>query len=384
MTDRLDRRSLAALARLGGAAALLLWAPASLAAGSGLLVSGSAYVDYWGIPDKDAAPKAPASFTIDAAIKLGVDVTDDVSFSAKACVSCHGIEFEHISIDYAPASWFNVTAGRLLVPFGEFSQRLDPSGHKTTSAPLIYDMGHMAYGERSAMNLGVIPQPYTDTGVLLYGTKWLGEILQFWYGAYAVSGFKGSNDIDWIAMRQVYYQDNNRQPAYGGRITASFASEPHSFIGDVSFGVSATKGVYDKAEKLGYLMYGADASARVGPFTMRGEYVLRRTDLNPAASGYPYQLVDDWFNKEGWYAELEHPLGKYIAMVYRYDELRRAGAPLPGSSPLLTTDSKIVRYTAGAMITPAQNTFVKLSWERWEPTDFPAFQSYHVGVGGAF
>jgi hypothetical protein len=185
-------------------------------------------------------------------------------------------------------------------------------------------------------------------------------------------------------MRSIYYQDNNSLPGYGGRVALTYSGEPKALVGDVSLGASGTAGKYDKAERLGYLMYGADASMRLGPFTLRGEWAYRKTDLNPDASGYPYQLVDPWFVKEGWYAELEHPLGKYVSMAYRYDELRRVGAPLPGSNAALTPDSSFVRWTAGAMITPTQNLFVKLTYEYWEPTDFPTFQAFHAGLGGAF
>lgn len=370
-------------ARLAAAAALLAAAGAARA-GSGVIVSGSAYVDYWGIPDRAVGARAPQSINIDASLKVGVDVTDDVSFSAKACASCHGIDLEHIAIEYTPKTWFNVQAGRLAVPFGEYSQRVDPSGHKTASAPLIYDMGRMAYGERTAMNLGILPQPYTDTGALVYGTTWLGPVLQLWYGAYGVAGLKGSNDVDWIAMRSVYYQDNNREPAGGARMTLTYASDAGAFFGDVSLGGSFTAGRYDRDARLKYVIWGADASLRLGPFTARGEYAARRTDLDPRASGYPYVLVDPWFKKEGWYAELEHPLGGHLAVVYRYDELRRIGSPLPGAQASLSTDSRITRYTGGLVITPAQAIYVKLSYEYWEARDFSDFHSYHVGMGGAF
>jgi hypothetical protein len=279
-------------------------------------------MDYWGTIE-DVTPRPPQSFSIDASIKMGVDVTDDVSFSAKVCVSCHGIDMEHIYVEFAPKTWFNIQAGRLAVPFGEYSQRVDPSGHKTASAPLIWDMGRMAYGGRSAMNLGILPQPYVDTGVLLYGMKWLGERIQTWYGLYAVSGFRGSNDIDWMGMRSVYYVDNNNEPAVGGRFAVTYSGDPGELVGDFSLGVSGSAGRYDKEAKLEYLLWGADASMRLGPFTLRGEYASRQTDLNPNASGYPYVLVDDWFSKEGWYAELESPLGKWMQLVLRYDSLRR-------------------------------------------------------------
>jgi hypothetical protein len=380
MTDRVRRR--VAPARAAAVAALLLSASAAAAA-EGVMWSGSAYVDYWGTIE-DVDPRPPRSFSIDASIKMGVDVTDDVSFSAKACVSCHGIDMEHLYVEFAPKPWFNLQAGRLAIPFGEYSQRVDPSGHKTATAPLIYDMGRMAYGGRSAMNLAIIPQPYVDTGVLLYGTKWLGDRIQTWYGLYAVSGFRGSNDVDWMAMRSIYYVDNNDEPSVGGRFVMTYSGEPGDVIGDLSVGVSGTAGRYDKGQTLEYYLWGADASVRLGPLTLRAEYATRRTDLNPDASGYPYVLVDDWFNKEGWYAELETPLGKWMALDLRYDELRRLGAPLPGSLPQLTPDSTIVRYTGGLFITPAQSLFVKLTYEYWDPTDFPAFQGYHVGIGGAF
>lgn len=370
-------------ARRVAALLLLVLAPAARGKDSNVQVSGSVYVDYWGIPDKVARDRAPEGVGPEASLKIGVDIHDDLSFSAKACSSCHGFELEHVYLDYQPATWFNVQAGRIPVPFGEYAQRVDPSGHRTASAPLIYDMGRMAYGERTAMNLGIIPQPYTDTGVLVYGVAWLGSKLQVWYGAYGVGGLKGSNDIDWMAMRASPYGDNNNEPAGGARMAITYSSDGEGFIGDISIGGSATAGRYDREAKLAYVMWGVDATMKLGPFTARGEYATRRTDLDPNAT-YRYVMIDDWVNKEGWYAELEHPLGGHLNVVYRYDELRRNGLPLPGASAQLSTDSRIVRYTGGLMITPAQAVFIKASWEYWQPTDFGAFHSWHVGLGGAF
>ncbi|ACG72205.1 conserved hypothetical protein [Anaeromyxobacter sp. K] len=384
MTDLLARpRALRLAARLSLAACLLA-AAAAARAGDGVIVSGSAYVDFWGIPDRSVGRGAPQGLTLDASLKVGVDIHDDLSFTAKACASCHGFEMEHVALEYTPKTWFNVQAGRILVPFGEYSQRADPSGHKPASAPLIYDMGRMAYGARTVMNLGIVPMPYSDTGALAYGVAWLGERLQVWYGLYGVAGLKGSNDVDWMALRTSSYSDNNRELAGGARLALTYSADANAFIGDATLGGSFTGGRYDKDAKLKYLMWGVDASFRLGPFTARGEYAARRTDLDPDATGYRYGLVDDWFEKEGWYGELEHPLGRYLAAVYRFDELRRKGAPLPGASAELSIDSRIQRYTGGLVVTPAQGVFVKLSYEYWDTTDFEDFHSYHVGMGGAF
>jgi hypothetical protein len=364
--------------------ALALLGAASAAAAEGIIFSGSVYVDQWGFPlDREARKRAPQAFAPATSIKVGADVNDDLSFSAKACIGCHGIDLEHVALDFQPRPWFNVQAGRIAVPFGDFSNRIDPTSYKAGSQPLVFDMGRMAYGTRTNMNLGVLPMPYVDTGALLYGVKWLGSKIQAWYGAYAVGGLRGSNDIDWMALRTPPYNDNNGEPAYGGRLALSYSSEPGSFFGDASIGGSYTAGKYDRDAKLGYEAWGADATFRLWKLTLRGEYARRQTDLDPAAS-YPFELKDPFFVKDGFYAELEHPLGKYLGVVYRYEELARKGTPLPGAPAEMTADSRFIRYTGGVAVTPAQNLVVKLSWEYWDTTDFGRFQTYHLGLGGAF
>jgi hypothetical protein len=242
----------------------------------------------------------------------------------------------------------------------------------------------MAYGSRSAMNLGVLPMPYVDTGAMVYGVRWLGSRIQGWYGVYGVSGLRGSNDIDWMAMRSAPYNDNNGKPSYGGRATLSYASDAGDFIGDWSLGGSYMGGTYDKNGKLRYQAWGADATFRFSGLILRGEYASRKTDLDPTVTGYPYALVDPFFTKTGFYAEAEHPLGKYLNVVYRYDELTRRGSPLPGSPAELTANSRFRRHTGGVVVTPAQNVFVKASWEYWDTSDFGSFNTYHAGIGGAF
>lgn len=381
MTPRPSRRT--GLAAAGLALAAILAAPRAASAANAQ-ISGSVYVDYWGIKERNVGPQQPEGISPEAALTIGADVGEELSFSVKTCFSCHGLEVQHFQIDWQPRTWFNVQVGRLSIPFGDYSNRLDPSAHRTASAPLIYDMGRMAYGSRPFFNEGVVPLPYSDTGAMVYGQTWLGSWLQIWYGVYAVAGLRGANDVDWMAQRSLYYNDNNNVPALGGRVTATWASDPGSFIGDLSLGASATGGKYDVAKKLEYRMWGADASVRVWTMTLRGEYAQRRTDLDPNVAGYSYVMVDRWFEKAGYYGEAELPLGKRLAVVGRYDLLERRGVPVPGSNSALSTDSRIERYTAGLVVTPAAAIFAKLSFEYWKPTDFPEIHSAHVGFGGAF
>jgi hypothetical protein len=383
MTDRRLRLALAAAWGLVVAGSLAAAPPAR--AVEGIIFSGSVFVDQWGfVDDAKAAKKSPQGMAPMTSMKIGADVNDNLSFSAKACISCHGIDMEHVALDYQPRTWLNIQAGRIVVPFGDFSNRVDPSSYKTGSQPLIYDMGRMAYGSRQIMNLGVVPMPYVDTGMLLYGVKWLGSRVQVWYGGYAVSGLRGANDIDWMALRSIPYNDNNGEPAFGGRLTLSYSSDAGDFFGDASVGGSYMAGKYDRDARLGYEAWAADATFRLGKATIRGEYAYRKTDLDPNATGYPFALVDPFFVKDGFYAELEHPLGKYLALVYRYEELKRTGSPLPGAPPEMTANSRFTRYSGGVVITPASNVFVKASWEYWDTSDFGRFNTYHAGIGGAF
>ena len=131
-------------------------------------------------------------------------------------------------------------------------------------------------------------------------------------------------------------------------------------------------------------MWGADATVRVCKLTARAEYARRRTDLDRNATGYPYAMVDPWFDKSGWYVELEHPVVKRLGVVARYDHLERKGVPLPGSAASLTPDSRIDRISAGAIVTPADSTFLKLSYEYWAAPDFAAFHSVRASVGATF
>ncbi len=380
---RLARRAVGAAAAL--AAVALLLAPAASTAIEGLIFSGSVFVDQWGFPKEgDPSKNSPQGLAPMASMKVGGDVNDNLSFSAKGCISCHGLEFDHVALDYQPRTWLNFQAGRINVPFGDFSNRVDPTSYRAGAQPLIYDMGRMAYGGRTQMNLGVLPMPYVDTGALVYGVRWLGSRIQAWYGGYVVGGLRGSNDIDWMAMRATPYNDNNGKPGYGGRLTLSYAADAGDFIGDWSLGGSGMGGAYDRTGKLMYQCWGADATFRFYKLVLRGEYASRKTDLDPNATGYPYAVVDPWFVKSGWYVEAEHPLGKYLDLVYRYEWMDRRGTPLPGSPPQMTDNSTYKRYTIGAAITPAQNTVVKLSYEWWDTSDFGRFPTYHAGVGGAF
>ena len=346
--------------------------------------SGFAYVDEWYAPP-EAAKASTTGLTAEAAVKMEVDINEKLSFTVRACFNCHGVDVDRAHVDFTPTPAFNIQAGRIGVPFGEMSVRYDPTSHRSVSKPLIYDMGRMGYYGRGHFNLGVVPQPYVDTGVVFYGQIWPTEAMQIWYGAYVVAGMRGQNDIDFTAMRSAPFVDNNREPAGGGRLSLTLSgSNPEAPFKDFSLGASGMYGRYDPDHQRAYTALGVDTSLRVGPVTVRGEAALMRIELVPDPSLYRYKLIDTYLDKGGFFVELEHPLFGRMALLYRFDNLFRKGDTLTTSDPNLSPDSQIWRYTQALQVTLSDSMYTKISYEYCVMSDFPTFHSVHVGIGGSF
>lgn len=368
--------------------ALLVAVPAGA---STFTVAGSAFADYWWT-SSEAARNASQSgwtgltgFTPEAALKLEADVHESLSFTVRACLSCHGLEVDRVHMDFTPTTFFNVQAGRIGVPFGEMSIRYDPTSHRSVSKPLIYEMGRMAYYGPNAFNLGVVPQPYVETGVVIYGQLQPSETVQLWYGLYGVAGMRGNNDFDFRAMRTPFYVDNNNEPAGGGRLVFTYTPDtPGALLKDLQFGISGMFGRYDAKSTLKYTALGADASLRLGPVTARAEVAFIRADLVRNPRLYRYQLIDTYMDKGGFFVEVEHPIVSWLSTLYRFDVLARKANPLAESLPELTPDSRIYRYTQAFQFLLTDSAYAKASYEYWHPTDFAPFHSVHLGVGGTF
>lgn len=364
-------------------ALLLALAPA---VASEVHFSGSAYLDYWSLSSRTARESAFAGFTPELAVKIDADVHEALAFSGKVCFGCHGVEIERAYLDYTPKNTFNVQLGRIPVPFGDFMLRADPANHRAASKPLIYEMGRMAYYGTNAFNLGVVPAPYVDTGVLVYGQTWIGSKAQVWYGGYLISGLKGSatGAIDYQSMRSAYYVDNNKTPAGGGRAVVTVASESLGAVfKDISVGASGMYGRYDPQSQRAFLAVGLDVSARVGPLTLHTEFANLLREVDPAGT-YQFELRDPFVQKVGFYFEVEHPLGRYLVLAYRLDGLRRVGVTFLDSDPQLSSRSSILRYTQALQVLIGDAFFAKLTYEYWRPTDYAAFHSGHLGLGGTF
>lgn len=351
--------------------------------------AGSVQLDYLLVPTDDSARDFTFDgFTTELSLKLSADVSDHIAVQVKTCYGCHGFEIGSAYVDFRPADDLTLRAGRFVPAFGDFQARHDPANHITSDKPLPYDMGRML--RLREWNMSVLPAPYVDSGLQATYSPALSECVDLELSAYVVGGLRGNNDatdVDFVQSRsgEAYYVDNNSRPSVGGRLAI------RATLGDLllTTGASILYGTYDPDNELDVLLLGADLVLRIDRWTLRAEYLARRTKMalgddpgstfryGPGADGKfdPYAL------KEGFYGELAFPLGP-LEGVARVDGLRRTGNVALASD--LRAESMVIRYTLGTAISLVRDWRIKISGEFYDFSDFSDEAGVHLGVVGAF
>lgn len=353
------------------------------------LFAGSIQLDFLAVPtDPHARDHTLDGATVELSLKMTKDFTKNISANVKVCFACHGFEVGMAFVEMRATDGLRLRVGRMTPAFGSFPLRHDPANHMTSDKPLPYDMGRMLH--RSEWNEGILPAPWVDNGAELGGTYfWNGG--QIDYAIYAVSGPKaGSNaaDFDFQLSRSpdAYYVDNNSQPAGGARLAGSIDLDTNAVL---SVGASAMAGRYDPERKLGFVIAGADATLQLGGVYLRSEYLLRATQVaigddpstrwkyGPGPSGG----YSNYFTKDGFYGEVEVPMGP-LSAVARWDGLRRKGNVLAGSA--LSSSASMYRYTGALAYRLQHGIRFKSSLEYYQFSDFPTEVALHLGVAAPF
>jgi hypothetical protein len=336
--------------------------------------AGSAQLDYHFVPgkvDKSARSIVFDGMTVEAALKLTVDLSDNFSANLKVCFGCHGFETDMMYFDFRVADELNFRLGRFSPSFGNFNIRHDPANQRLSDKPLPYDMGRML--RLRDWNMGVLPSPFPDNGLEVSGVHWFGEKVQLDYAVYAVSGFKGdaaATDLDFVQSRSgsLYYVDNNGRPTFGGRAAVTVKLGPTS---DATLGGSGMYGTFDPDNKLHYLIVGGDLTFRFNRTNVRFEYLARRQEFDvgdPSRFRYVVPAANGNFSvKHGAFVEIEHPLGPDLDIIGRMDGLYRVGNVLTGSA--LQAKSAVIRYTLGMAYAVLRGFRLKLSSEFWTFSD---------------
>jgi hypothetical protein len=137
--------------------------------------------------------------SVEAAYKISADINEHLSVNIKSCIGCHGVELDQAYGSAYINDYLNIDAGRINVPFGSFNESHDPANYKMATKPLPYMMGHMV--RQDEFNLGVVPMPFVDNGISVYGTVWPADRLSIFYVAYVINGFHSfsNHDLNWSA-----------------------------------------------------------------------------------------------------------------------------------------------------------------------------------------
>ena len=353
-------------------------------------LAGSAQLDYLYVPTNGKARDITFDgFTTELSLKLSVDIVEHVSGHVKMCYGCHGFELGMAFVDVTPFDELTIRVGRFTPSFGDFPVRHDPANHRTSDKPLPYDMGRML--RLREWNMSVLPAPYVDSGVEVRG-QWFGDTVDLEYAAYLIGGLRGSNDatdVDFIQSRsgEFYYVDNNSMPSFGARIALAVQLGD---VGSLKLGVSGMYGTYDPKNELDLLIVGGDLVLRIEDFTLRAEYLLRRTEMalgNNPADTFRYGpgsdgLFDPYSVKDGWYLEAEYTIADAWELVARFDGMRRQGNVPLGSK--LRSESVVLRYTAGLSYRFNRYARLKFSGELYDFTDFNDEVGLHLGFVGSF
>jgi hypothetical protein len=370
--------------------------------------AGSAQLDYHLVASEPAAVGAPGpsstfeGFTLEAATKVAVDVSEHLSANVKACYGCHGFELDMAYFDLRAFDELNLRVGRFSPTFGAFNLRHDPANHLTSDKPLPYDMGRML--RKGDWNNGVLPSPFPMNGAEVNGTHWIGNAAQLDYAAYAATGFKNDTDpnptdLNFQESHLPYYLRSDPRPATGARLALTLRDGPL----DATLGGSALVGTYDPQNRLTYAILGGDLSVRVVRTAIRMEYLVRRQQMdvsNPDLFKYAVASADgDFFAKHGAYVEIEQPVTRAFDLLGRVDGMYRVGnvsnAPVgtgneaPTARSPMTDASYVARETLAVAYALDRNFRLKGSVELWEfsyrdSTGREDEVSFHMGAVGSF
>jgi Gram-negative porin len=248
-------------------------------------------------------------------------------------------ELEYADIHYFLTDSTTLTAGKFLLPFGQFGPNLHPSWiNKLPSLPVIYG-GHDGNGIATPL-LPVL----SDIGVAFQKTFVFGNGSRLFFDAFVVNGPEGghtdegeddhddavdeaednheeevvpedphedelaelddhADEVDEAGQLtnlppEVDLEggsgDNNDDKAFGGRIA-------YAWLPEYEVGMSYYQGAYDDDGDLDFTAFGVDINYTSTYFSVRGEYIETQTeDFNDHGDTDEYDR-DGWYLQGSWY-----------------------------------------------------------------------------------
>jgi len=236
------------------------------------------------------------------------------------------VEMEYADLHYFLNNNTTITAGKFLLPFGQFGPNLHPSWiNKLATTPGIY--GHGGNG-----SLVPLMPVLSDTGIDIRNVFTLGSARVF-TDFYMVSGPReesvdeghgetkvGGHDGDFPNVEfESALGDNNGSMAVGGRLGLAFLPR-------WELGFSFYRGAYDNEGQLDYRSTALDVNWIGSYTTIRGEWIKTRTEFLDLEDG-----AVDIFARDGWYLQgswqlrqLEKTWLNPVELVLRHSEINGA------------------------------------------------------------
>lgn len=258
------------------------------------------------------------------------------------------VELEYADIHYFLSDTTTFTAGKFLLPFGQYGPNLHPSWiNRSAFSPGIYG-GLGGHGGYQPMQ-GLLPV-MSDIGIGIQHIIPLGKNQKIFFDVYMTNGLAAEaphedeedahdeepvqdeheeevidehaeeedehEEVDDHALElpelafEATSSDNNSDKAFGGRIA-------YAFLPGIEVGASYYTAKYDDDEELGFTATGFDINWIGNHYIVRGEYIKTETDAFEEDEHEENKVIT--FDRNGWYLQATFMAGKMFNVLQGTD-----------------------------------------------------------------
>ena len=239
--------------------------------------------------------------------KMHVEAETEISLNELGETS---VELEYADIHYFLTDTTTITAGKFLLPFGQFSANWHPSWiNRSPWTPGIYG----SHGSSQAM-VPLLPI-LSDVGIAVQQTFYFSSKQKIFLDLYVTNGARAETHAEAApvddhaevppvedhaeSFPEVAFEatsgDNNKDKAFGGRI--AFA-----FLPAIEIGASYYTASYDERETLDITAQGMDINFIGNHYLIRGEYISTETDGLEEEDEHGEAEIHK-FKRNGWFLQ---------------------------------------------------------------------------------
>ncbi|MCH8143263.1 MAG: porin [Gemmatimonadetes bacterium] len=222
----------------------------------------------------------------------------EFEFALEGGVTETGLEYAQL--DFIATDNLTFVAGKFLLPFGVFGDRLHPTWiNKFSTAPPIYGHHVSAFGAEPLLPI------LSDMGVMVRGVVNAGRF-NLGINMYAVQGPSIEGDpteevpeLEFLASSE----DGNTNKMLGGRL--DIALPPWAELN-----VSYFNGDYDDQNVLDFTGWNVAGELRTSGFELRGEYIQTRQEIEQP-TGFPTLVRQGFYGQAAYRIDAWEPVFRW-------------------------------------------------------------------------